>query len=395
MYFSQGTNQRTKTDMSNYDAIVVGTGGVGSAALYELARRGMRVLGLDRFPAGHDRGSSHGQTRVIRQAYFEHPDYVPLLRVAYQKWAELEERVGRKLFHQVGLLEVGREDGLIIPGLLAAAREHDLSIDRLTPAEAEARFPGFHIPPDLQCVFEQQAGYLEVEACVQAHLAEAVRLGAELHVGPAVQRWSAQGSGVRVETERARYQADRLVITAGSWAGELLSDLQVPLRVLRKPVMWFANESRHYRREAGSPTFFFELPAGFFYGFPQLDCRGIKVSEHDGGELTGDPLLVDRQLREQDPQRVVKFLAECLPAATRQITHHEVCLYTMTPDEHFIVDRHPAFPQVCLTAGLSGHGFKFTNVLGQAMADLALDGKTELPVGFLGVDRPRLRPQQA
>lgn len=373
--------------MRAYDAIVIGTGGVGSAALFQLAQRGLRALGLDRFPAGHDRGSSHGETRIIRQAYFEHPNYVPLLRRAYELWRDLEARSGHQLYSEVGLLEVGPADGEVVPGVLASARLHGLEVERLSPSEVSQRFPGFVLGIGLEAVFEQQAGYLLVEKCVLAHLAEAEKLGAELRTGEAVVEWEARGNEVIVNTTAGRYSARRLVVTAGAWASQLLSRLGVPLRVLKKHLHWFENRDDRYQQAHGCPAFFYEAAGGLFYGFPVRDGLGLKVADHSGGLLVDDPLNVDRSLDLSERRRVENFLELHLPGVSHRPTHHAVCLYTMSPDSHFLIDTHPDHENVAFAAGLSGHGFKFTSVLGQILADFVIDGHTELPVDFLRCSR--------
>lgn len=376
--------------MAGYDAIVLGIGGVGSAALFHLAQRGVRTLGIDRFAPPHDRGSSHGATRLIRQAYFEHPDYVPLVLRAFDRWRELERLSGETLYHQVGLLQVGPAEGDVLCGVRESARQHGLPIENLSARDVTTRFPGFLIPDSCEAIVEQRAGYLLVERCVEAYVGQALRLGAKLHANEEVRAWHVDGSGVTVQTDLATYTADRLVVTAGAWASQLLADLGIPFEVRRKPLYWFHTRSDAYRADRGCPGFFFQLPEGCFYGFPQIDAVGVKVAEHTGGPVVADPLAVDRGLDQQDMQRVARFVNQCLPQATTRCTDHAVCMYTMTPDEHFVVDRHPRYPQVVLAAGLSGHGFKFTCVLGEALADLALDGRTKLPVGFLSATRPAL-----
>lgn len=374
--------------MSTYDAIVLGTGGVGSAAVFHLARRGLRVLGLDRFEGGHDRGSSHGQTRIIRQAYFEHPDYVPLLRRAYQLWPELEERRGEKLYDEVGLLEIGPRDGVVLPGVMKSAREHNLDVVELSGAEVIRRFPGFVVPDGHDAVFERRAGYLLVEQCVLAHLNEAKKLGADLQTGEAVTGWKTNGAGVTVETESSQFSAGCLVITAGAWASQMLTDLGIPLRVVIKHLHWYANDRKEYRQDGGCPTFFCETDDGsYFYGFPQFDERGVKIAEHSGGSRVDDPLTADREIDLNDRRRVEEFLAYYLPNVSKTPTGHATCLYTLSPDEHFIVDRHPQHEQVAFAAGLSGHGFKFTGVLGDVLSDLVMDGKTDQPIDFLRCNR--------
>ena len=370
-----------------YDAIVIGVGGVGSAALYHLAHRGLRVLGLDRFPPGHDRGSSHGQSRVIRQAYHEHPNYVPLLLRSYELWHELEEAAEQKLFHQVGLLFGGPPEGEVIAGVELAAAKHQLLVEQISVAESNARWPAYRAPESFRMVFEPLAGFLLVEDCVKAHIDAATLAGAELRCGPAVRGWKPNGDGVSVETDEATFHANRLIITAGAWASDLLSSLGIRLEVLRKPLFWFgANDTRH-DVQSGCPCFFFETLGGQFYGFPKSDSLGVKIAEHSGGTPVNDPLTVDRTLRVADRERVELCLAEHLPGVSRECTACAVCMYTMSPDQHFIVGRHPEFPQVAFTAGLSGHGFKFTSVLGEIMAGLAVDGSSRLDINFLSPAR--------
>jgi monomeric sarcosine oxidase len=373
--------------MSHYDAIVLGAGGVGSAAMLHLARRGARVLGIDRFHPPHDRGSSHGHTRVIRQAYFEHADYVPLLVESYRLWRDLENHVGRRFFHQVGLIQVGPQDGQVVPGALRSAARHHLAVEQLASHEIEKRWPGLRAPNDFVGAFEPGAGYLLVEDCVRAHLDAARAAGAEFLGETEVDAWRASGNEVRVQTARGEFTADRLVITAGAWAGRLLSELNVNLAVLRKSLFWFETSAAQYSVAAGFPVFLHELPQGVFYGFPKLDARGVKVAEHSGGRVVDDPLVVDRSIDVEEQQRLVQFLSAHLPGVSTNVTDHVVCLYTMSPDENFIVDRHPAHANVVFAAGLSGHGFKFTSVLGRALAELALDGGTQLPIGFLSLAR--------
>jgi monomeric sarcosine oxidase len=373
--------------MPIYDVIVLGTGGVGSAAAYQLARRGARVLGIDQFPGGHDRGSSHGETRVIRQAYFEHPDYVPLLLRAYELWRELEQEAGADLLHQVGLLQVGPPSGCVVHGVLEAARLHGLKVESLSREEIPRRFPGFRAADDAVGVFEPAAGYLRVERCVLTHLAAANARGAEFRFGVTAHSWMRDGDSVRVATSEGTFTASKLIVTAGPWASKLLADIGVPLVVRRKHLYWFPTSDRSYHESHGCPTYLYELPQGVYYGFPQIDASGVKVAEHSGGAVVDDPTNDSRPLDPADQVRVEAFLTEYLPGVGRPMQRRSVCFYTMSPDEHFLVDRHPADENVLFVAGLSGHGFKFTSVLGEALAEMATEGKTGLPISFLSCRR--------
>jgi sarcosine oxidase len=370
------------------DVIVLGCGAVGSASLAHLARRGLRVLGLDRFTPPHDHGSSHGRTRMIRQAYFEHPDYVPLVLRAYEQWFALEEAVGQRLYRETGLLEIGPPGCAVITGVTASARQHDLAVEELSSDDVEERFPGFVVPTGMRGVFERQAGFLHVEDCIRAQIEQAVAAGVELRFPEAVRSWRiSDAHNVIVETDRGRYEAPRLVITAGAWAGPLLADLNIPLVVRRKPQYWFAPIGDAYLADSRTPAFLYELPNGVFYGFPVIGTEGMKCAEHSGGAILADPMQNPRDIDPTDLARVTDFVNTCLPQLTTTLNDHAPCMYTMSPDGHFLVDVHPRYPQVSFVAGLSGHGFKFAPVLGEALADLATTGQSDLPIEFLSVKR--------
>lgn len=372
---------------SQIDTIVIGVGGMGSATCHELARRGQRVLGLDRFPLVHDRGSSHGESRIIRKAYFEHPDYVPLLHRAYDLWFELEKATKRTLFHPTGLLLSGPAAGETIQGARHAAALHDLELQNLSLTEARRRFPGFDFPSDHDIAFEPGAGTLFVDACVQAHVDEAIRLGASLHGNEPVVDWNTDGKTVHVRTATAKYSASHLVVTAGAWANDLLSSAGLDLQVLRKFVGWFPIRSQNYLATSGFPDFYFELPGSAFYGFPSFDGTTLKVAEHSRGEPVLDPANVDRECHPSDLERLVPFVKSFLPGVGLDLVRHSVCMYTMSHDHHFVIDVDPRWKNVIFAAGFSGHGFKFCPVVGEALADLVQHGSTQLPIGFLSRSR--------
>lgn len=361
---------------------MLGVGGVGSAALDHLARRGVRAVGLDRFPPGHDRGSSHGATRIIRQAYFEHSDYVPLVLRAYELWDELAKRTGNVLREEPGLLQIGPPHGEVVTGVLASAAAHALEVEQISAAQITSRWPGFGVPEGLTGVYERRAGFLHVERCVAAHASQAVAAGAELLTDRQVLGWQADGSGVVVRTDRETLRADHLVVSAGAWAGQMLTDIGIRFEVRRKPLFWFETVNDAYRSE-GCPAFLYELPNGIFYGTPQIDSAGVKVAEHTGGDVVTDPLNVNRAITAKDLAPVEQFARQCLPRAGARVTQQSVCMYTMSPDAQFVVDPHPVHRQVMFVAGLSGHGFKFTPVLGEIVADLVSTGHTTHPAGFL------------
>jgi sarcosine oxidase len=372
---------------NTFDAIVVGLGGMGSATLFELARRGRRVLGLEQFVPGHDQGSSHGHTRIIRQAYYEHPAYVPLVRQAYERWYDLEQRQGIHLLTTCPCLSVGPPDGELVQGVRRSAAEHSLQVENLDAAALRQRYPDFHFGDDYTAVVEPTAGFLYVEDCVKAHVREAERLGAVVHVGEPVKSWRADGDGVEVVTAAGRYSAARLVLTAGPWARGLLERVGAKLTVMRQVPLWFAtSDDRLFRRDV-FPVFIAETPEGHFYGIPLLDGDGVKVARHYGAPELRDPSLIDRTPTDADEVPVRRFLRAHLPAADGPCRRASVCIYTLTPDRHFIIDRHPDHANVAIAAGFSGHGFKFASVVGEILADLVETGTTMLPIDLFRIGR--------
>ena len=255
--------------------------------------------------------------------------------------------------------------------------------------ERGARCPGFRIPDNFDVVIEPSGGYLHVEDCVRTHIELACKAGAAHRYGNAIVGWESDGRTVRVRTESDEYEAASLILTPGAWASHLLNSIpEIPtLRVLRKTLHWNQVRSDDYDANNGGQGFLFEMPYGEFYGFPSLDGSSLKLAEHSGGEVVTDPLQVDRTLRASDTKQISRFVNEVMPELDPQTDRHSVCLYTVTPDGHFIVDRHPEYENVFFGAGFSGHGFKFTSVLGEALAALAIDGSTDLPIDFLGLSR--------
>lgn len=372
---------------ARFDCIVLGLGGFGSAALYHATVRGLKALGIEQYSIGHDRGSSHGETRIIRKAYFEHPDYVPLLLRAYDLWRDLEGAEELSLMHLCGLMLVGPPEGETIAGARLAAQLHNLPLETLLPADRGGKFAGFSVPEQFDVVYEPEAGFLEVEACVCAHVDAAVRTGASVAADEVVLDWSKAGNAFRVRTSRDEYEAAALILTAGAWTSGLLTSLSLPLTVVRKPQFWFPVRSDVYAEEQSAPAFYYEMPYGLFYGFPSRDGQTLKAAEHSGGDPAADPARLDRSVDARDWQSLARFLRECLPQVDPQPVRSSVCMYTLTPDHHFLVDRHPAFEHVAFGAGFSGHGFKFTPVIGEALVDLAIDGRTKYPIEFLSASR--------
>ena len=370
-----------------FDAIVLGVGGMGSATVFELARRGLRVLGLEQFDLVHDRGSSHGQTRVIRTAYYEHPSYVPLVQRSFELWHDLEQRTGEHLLTECGCLNVGPENSEIVRGASLSALEHNLAAEEIPNEELKRRFPIFHFPDGYHGALEQEAGLLYVEKCVRAHIDAARSLGAKVHANESVVEWSVNGNTVDVRTARNRYASARLVITAGPWASQLLARWGQYLRVMRQVMLWIGTrDERQFRRDA-FPIYLAEVPEGYFYGFPVIDALGHKVAQHYGAPELRSPEQIDRTPGPADEAPVRTFLNQYLPMVDGPLRKAQVCTYTLTPDRHFILDRHPDHANVGIAAGFSGHGFKFAPVVGEIMADLVMSGPTELPIEMFRLGR--------
>jgi sarcosine oxidase len=364
------------------DIVVVGLGADGSAAAAHLARRGERVLGLEAFARGHTLGSSGGRTRVIRLAYYEHPDYVPLLRRAWTLWRELEAATGEELLRQTGGLYAGPRDGPLVAGSLRSAAEHGLEHEALDPSALRARMPLFRFDPDWWGVFESSAGFLFPERAIAAHQREAERHGARLRFDSPVTAIRAEPGGIAVDTVGGTVRADRVVVTAGAWNGRLLPTLAPLLQVRRVPLFWF--------EPAGDREALARLPvyivdsgqAHDCYGFPYLADQGLKVATHGAGTPC-DPDTLDRETTAADALPVERFLAERLPAGQGALRSTKVCMYTVTPDEHFVIDALVDEDRIVYASACSGHGFKFASVIGEVLADLATAGRTEHEIAFL------------
>ncbi|MDH3584968.1 MAG: N-methyl-L-tryptophan oxidase [Phycisphaerae bacterium] len=375
-----------------YDVIVIGVGAMGASTCWHLARRGHRVLGLEQFGIPHDLGSSHGRSRMIRLAYYEHADYVPLLKRAYALWRELEGESGRQVLFPCGGLYMGPASGEFVRKSAEAADRYGLAYERLEADELRRRYPMFVVPGNYAAMFEPGAGYLRCEDAVSDLTAQARGHGARLHEHEAVRAWEAHGRGVSVTTEGGVYQAEKLVITAGAWSQAVVPDLGAPLSVTRQTMAWLEPTEPQLFTADRFPCWGIEDPdgAGLFYGFPPAAGKpGLKVAHHRPGEIV-DASTVDRSPRSGDADPLLKLARAHLPKAAGTVLSLGVCLYTNSPDSHFIIDHHPdpaTEGRVALACGFSGHGFKFTSVVGEALADLATEGSTDLPIGFLGLGR--------
>ena len=355
-----------------YDVIVVGLGAMGSATAHHLARRGLRVLGLNAFSPPHAFGSSHGETRIIREAYFEHPMYVPMVQRAYSLWRDLEQESGTTLLMETGGLMIGERNSDLVQGARRSAEMHGLRYEMLAADEVHKRFPALRPQSDMVAVWEPHAGVLFADACIIAHLTAARRNGAELHYEESVQRWSSDPDGLRVHTSQGEYLARQLVITAGAWISVLFPDL--PLRIERQVLFWFDQGSVPEMFSPGRcPVHLWQFDGRrFFYGFPDLG-NGVKVAFHHGGVIT-DVNRMRRSVSDDEVQDIRVVARRFLAGADTKLRATAVCMYTNTADEHFWIDRDPRNASVLIASACSGHGFKFSPVIGEILADL-IEGK--------------------
>lgn len=372
---------------TDYDVIVAGLGAMGSAAAYHLAASGKRVLGLDRFHPPHDLGSSHGLTRIIREAYFEHPLYVPLVQRAYELWAGLEEKSGQKLLVRTGGLMIGQPGGALVSGSKRSAQEHNLPHQVLSSAELRRKFPILEPAPEMAGVWEPRAGILFPELAIEAHLNLAAKHGAHLRFNEPLLEWKSSAGGVTAQTERHTYTAKRLLLSAGAWMSQLVPDLGLPLAVERQVLFWFEPRSNReeFSRERCPIHLWEYAPHKFFYGFPDLG-DGIKVAVHHQGEAAGAD-AVRREPDDQEEKAIRDLVRRFLPAANGQLKSAAVCLYTNTPDEHFILDYHPVHHQVVIASPCSGHGFKFSSVIGEIAAGLLEDKTPRFDLSLFKINR--------
>lgn len=360
---------------------------MGSAALFHLARRGMKVLGLELFTIAHNQGSSHGVTRIIRLAYYEHPDYVALLRRAYTLWRELEQLSGEKLLHITGSIDAGPEDSLIFQGSLLSCKLHALAHQVLTGTEVNQSFPGYRLPADSMAVFQPDGGFLLPERCITSHIALALHHGAAVHEEEPVEHWEPAEDGVLVRTGRGSYKARRLILSAGAWMGKLAPELSGVAIPERQVLSWIAPRNPALFTPSRFPVFNLLVEEGRFYGFPEFQAPGFKVGKYHHRNEIIDPDDPRREGDAIDEEMLHGFTRRYFPEAAGQTVDMKCCIFTNTPDEHFVIDSHPHLPQVILASPCSGHGFKFASVLGEVLADLAEKGSTPHDISMFRAQR--------
>jgi sarcosine oxidase len=367
-----------------FDSIVVGIGAMGSAALMHLARRGQRVLGLERYDVPHELGSSHGVTRIIRLAYYEDPAYVPLLRRAYELWRELEASADERLLYITGSVDAGPE---VFEGSLRSCEAHDLEHEALSAGELAQRFPAYRLPSDMDCLLQPEGGFLLPERCIVAHVDQAKARGAVVRARERGLDWRSTRDGVEVQTERARYEADHLVLCAGAWS-EAVARLPPGLVVAERQVLgWFDPFEPQLFEPQRFPVFNLAVTEGRWYGFPVFGVPGFKVGKYHHRREVGDPDELDRASHPEDEALLRTFVERYFPAGGGPAVALKTCLFENSPDEHFLIDLHPECPAAVIAAGFSGHGFKFSSVVGEIVAELAVEGTTRHDIEFLRLAR--------
>jgi sarcosine oxidase len=360
---------------------------MGSATLFHLARRGVKVLGIERFDLLHEHGSSHGLTRIIRLAYAEHPAYVALLRRAYQLWRELEREAGEQLLHITGSVDAGPVDGSIFPGALRSSELHGLEHEVMNGTELRRRFPGYRLPASTRCLYQPDGGFLHPERCNLAHVGQALNRGAEIRCREPVLEWGRSEGHVWIRTTMGRYEAGKVVVAGGAWAGKLIPHLDGLAVPERQVLGWFQPARPEYFRPGAFPVFNLEVEEGRFYGLPSFLIPGFKLGKyHHLGEIV-DADQPSRPPDAEDEQLLRAFARRYFPDGAGATVMLKTCLFTNSPDEHFIVDLHPEHPEVVLAAGFSGHGYKFCSVIGEIMADLVQRGETAHNIALFRLSR--------
>ena len=373
--------------LKTYDVAVIGAGTMGSAAAYHLTKRGARVIAFEQFQIVHEQGSHSGSTRIIRHAYFESPDYVPLVLRSDELWQELARESGRTVLVRTGGLDMGPSNSTLVRGALEACQKHGLDYQQLSSKEMMGRWPQFAIPAEWEACFDPQAGFLLVNDCIQSHIEQAAKRGAEIRENENVLSYAQQNGHFWIRTTKDRYEAGKMIFCAGSWTSQILSELHLPLIVKRKALVWLKPRNARDFALDRFPVFLAEVPSGILYGFPIFQHEGVKVANHnfEGPEISPD--TVDRTFHPNDVGDVREFVRAHMPGLTTEILDGKICLYTITPDADFILDMHPDNEKILIAAGFSGHGFKFASVMGEILADLCLNGKTKHPISRFALMR--------
>lgn len=374
--------------MAAFDVIVVGTGAMGAAACWQLARRGQKVLALDRYDIPNAMGSSHGVNRIIRLAYFEHPAYVPILRRAYELWRETEQLAGEQLLWITGSLDIGASGSKIVEGALASCRQHGLDHEVLSAADAMARYPGYRLPENFVALHQPEGGFVASERAIVAAANLAMQSGAVLRAREAVLDITPiAGGGVRVRTGRGVYEAGQVIVSAGAWVGELVPGLSATAVPERQVLGWFQPKRPELFRLGAFPVSNLKGDLGHFYQFPVWNVPGFKIGLYHHLHEQGAPEQLSREPTAADEAVLRRGVAEFFPEADGDVLALRTCMFTNTPDEHFIIDRLPGFEDVIVASPCSGHGFKFASAIGEILADLATARAARFDLSLFSLSR--------
>jgi monomeric sarcosine oxidase len=359
---------------SIFDVAILGAGTMGAAAACFLSQAGLKVVAFEQFQIAHEMGSHSGSTRIIRHAYHESPDYVPLVLRADLLWQDLETATGSQLLVRTGGFDLGPEEGKVVENAIVACKTHSLPYEHLDPNQIMQRWPQFNVPQNWHACYDPNMGFLLVNQCIRSYVELARRNGAQVHDGEAVLEFKTNAGTIRIKTTNGDYEAAKFVICGGAWSSRILAHLRLPLTVKRKTLAWLQVEQPENFSPGKFPIFLADLPQGLFYGFPIHGHPGIKIANHNSLGEPADPDCVDRNFYPEDARDVQEFASRYLNGVTSKLLDGKVCLYTLTPDEDFIIDLHPEYPNVALAAGFSGHGFKFAPVVGEILSQLILNG---------------------
>lgn len=369
-----------------YDVIVIGVGGMGSASCYHLAKRGKRVLGIERYDIPHAMGSSHGVNRIIRLAYYEDPAYVPLLRRAYELWRELQTGFGEQVLHITGSIDASEPDGEVFIGSLESCKLHDLPHEVMTGAQLSERFPGYRLPDRHQVVFQPDGGFVISERAIVGHVFGALEAGARIKAREQVLEWELTSDGVRVRTDKGVYEAERLVVSPGAWIGDLVPALKGVSVPERQVLAWFQPTAPAKFQPDIFPVFNVTVDEGRYYGFPAFSIPGFKVGRYHHREEAIDPESWNREPDDVDEKILRDFTGRYFPEANGDLMTMRSCIFTNTPDEHFVID-FTGDERVIAVSPCSGHGFKFCSVVGEIVADLATTGASNHDISLFRLDR--------
>jgi sarcosine oxidase len=382
---------------NHFDVIVIGAGSMGSSACWFLAQRGLKVLGLEQFDIVHDKGSHAGQSRIIRKAYFEHPDYVPLLERAYENWKSFEERTNASIYQRTGIVYFGKPDSETMQGVKTAASMYNVAVDHLSRKEDQKHLSAFSIPSDFEILYEYDSGFVTPERAIRLYIQDAIKSGAVIKTNTKVESWKRDGNIIDVKTEGgSSYTCDKLIITAGSWSSKIIPNLKIKLQVTRQMLAWINPKNWETFSLGNFPCWFIDDPErGLFYGYPILPSSGfdgpigLKLAHHHGGVVC-DPDELNPSIPKGTEEEIMYVLEKYIPEAANSILTIKHCMYTNSDDLNFIIDHLPGYDKdVVVACGFSGHGFKFVSVIGEILADLATKGYTDLPIEFLKLSRFR------